>query len=105
MASDPIQESLLKLIADKKKSKKPSKAMTAKSKKNDDEEKSNVVNIMDALKKSVAKELKSPQNRVTSFAAYRLDKRLNQSPRRMRMRVSVSAASRRNGASTNPSSR
>ena len=59
MASDPIQESLLKLIADKKKSKKPSKAMTAKSKKNDDEEKSNVVNIMDALKKSVAKELKS----------------------------------------------
>ena len=59
MVSDPIQESLLKLIADKKKAKKPSKAKASKSKKDDDGEKSNVVNIMDALKKSVAKELKS----------------------------------------------
>ncbi|MVA27288.1 Ku protein (plasmid) [Agrobacterium vitis] len=56
MVSDPIQESLLKLIAAKKKAKKPSKA---KASKEDGEEKSNVVNIMDALKKSVAKELKS----------------------------------------------
>jgi DNA end-binding protein Ku len=59
MVSDPIQQSLLKLIADKKKAKKPSKAKTSKSAKDDDEEKSNVVDIMDALKKSVAKELKS----------------------------------------------
>ncbi|MEZ2223530.1 Ku protein [Rhizobium sp. RCC_161_2] len=59
MVPDPIQESLLKLIADKKKAMKPSKATTSKSTKNDDEKRSNVVNIMDALKKSVAKELKS----------------------------------------------
>jgi DNA end-binding protein Ku len=59
MVSDPIQESLLKLIANKKKAKKPSKAQTSKSAKDDGEEKSNVVNIMDALKKSVAQELKS----------------------------------------------
>ncbi|MGJ7043391.1 non-homologous end joining protein Ku [Shinella sp. BE166] len=58
MVSDPIQESLLKLIADKKKARKPSKAKSSKPTK-DDDEKSNVVNIMDALKKSVAKELKS----------------------------------------------
>jgi DNA end-binding protein Ku len=58
MVSDPIQESLLILIADKKKATKP-KAKTSKSAKDDDEEKSNVVNIMDALKESVAKELKS----------------------------------------------
>ncbi|PWE54012.1 Ku protein [Metarhizobium album] len=59
MVSDPIQKSLLKLIADKKKAKKPTKAKGSKSAKDDDEEKSNVVNIMDALKKSVTKELKS----------------------------------------------
>jgi DNA end-binding protein Ku len=58
MVTDPIQESLLKLIADKK-AKKPSKAKTSKSTTDDDSEKSNVVNIMEALKKSVAKELKS----------------------------------------------
>lgn len=58
MVSDPIQESLLKLIADKKKAKKPTKAKASKSAKADAKE-SNVVNIMDALKKSVAKELKS----------------------------------------------
>ena len=59
MVSDPIQESLLKLIAEKKKAKKPSKAMTSKSTKDDDGKKSHVGNMMDALKKSVAKELKS----------------------------------------------
>ncbi|MBY3412348.1 Ku protein [Rhizobium laguerreae] len=57
MVSDPIQESLLQLIADKKKAKPAKKA--AKSKKDDDGKPSNVVNIMDALKKSVARELKS----------------------------------------------
>jgi DNA end-binding protein Ku len=59
MVSDPIQESLLKLISDKKKALKPTKKSAAKSVKGDDQKKSNVINIMDALKKSVAKELKS----------------------------------------------
>ncbi|MFP3547360.1 Ku protein [Rhizobium sp. SIMBA_035] len=59
MVSDPIQESLLKLIADKKKARKPNKATASNSAKGDDGEKNNVVNIMDALKKSVADELKS----------------------------------------------
>nr|WP_299497843.1 Ku protein [uncultured Rhizobium sp.] len=59
MVSDPIQESLLKLIDDKKKAKKPTKTKASRSTNNNGEEKSNVVNIMDALKKSVAKELKS----------------------------------------------
>jgi DNA end-binding protein Ku len=60
MASDPIQESLIKLIADKKKAKKSSAKSKSKSAtKSDDETKSNVVNIMDALKKSVANELKA----------------------------------------------
>lgn len=58
MVSDPIQESLLKLINQKAKAKKPKKKANAKPEK-DSPEKSNVVNIMDALKKSVAKELKS----------------------------------------------
>ncbi|MQY45402.1 Ku protein [Rhizobiales bacterium RZME27] len=58
MVSDPIQESLLKLIDQKKKAKKPTKKAPAKSRK-DDSEKSNVIDIMDALKKSVSKELKS----------------------------------------------
>ena len=58
MVSDPIQESLLKLIDQKKKAKKPTKKPAAKSK-TDDSEKSNVIDIMDALKKSVEKELKS----------------------------------------------
>lgn len=57
MVSDPIQESLLKLIAQKKKAKKPAKG-TPKSKARETD-KSNVIDIMDALKKSVAKELKS----------------------------------------------
>jgi DNA end-binding protein Ku len=59
MVSDPIQESLLKLIADKKKARKPVRTTTSKTKKKDKETPSNVVNIMDALKKSVQKELKS----------------------------------------------
>lgn len=58
MVSDPIQESLLKLIATKKRTKKSSTSK-ASAKKAVGEEKSNIVNIMDALKKSVAKELKS----------------------------------------------
>ena len=58
LVSDPIQESLLKLIASKKKAKKPTKGSSSKGAKGDDK-KSNVVNIMDALKKSVAKELQS----------------------------------------------
>jgi len=53
MVTDPIQESLLKLIASKK------KARTGlKSKDKHDEQPSNVINIMDALKRSVQAELK-----------------------------------------------
>lgn len=58
MVSDPIQESLLKLIAEKKKALKP-KRSTKGRKTEAAEPKSNVINIMDALKKSVADELKS----------------------------------------------
>jgi DNA end-binding protein Ku len=58
MVSDPIQESLLKLIDEKKKALKPKKS--SKSKKADElEPRSNVVNIMDALRKSVSAELKN----------------------------------------------
>lgn len=57
MVSDPIQESLLKLIATKK------RAMKSARRSNKDKETaapgSNVVNIMDALKQSVAADLKS----------------------------------------------
>jgi DNA end-binding protein Ku len=56
MVSDPIQESLLKIINEKKKALKPAKR-NAKEKAGAPA--SNVVNIMDALKKSVAAELKS----------------------------------------------
>ena len=59
MVSDPIQESLLKLIADKKKATKPSRRSARDSKKGNDQKRSNVVDIMDALKKSVQKELRS----------------------------------------------
>ncbi|MDR7144797.1 hypothetical protein [Rhizobium sp. BE258] len=45
-------ESFLKLIADKKKAEKPSKTKTSKSTKDDDEERSKVLNILDVLKKS-----------------------------------------------------
>ncbi|WP_326912910.1 Ku protein [Rhizobium johnstonii] len=61
MVSDPIQESLLKIIAEKKKALKPAKK-SAKGKP-DAAQASNVVNIMDALKKSVAAELKSSKAR------------------------------------------
>ncbi|NNU63812.1 Ku protein [Rhizobium sp. WYCCWR 11152] len=56
MVSDPIQESLLKLIAEKKKALKPKKA--AKGKAAESAPKSNVVSIMDALRKSVEADLK-----------------------------------------------
>ncbi|TDK37577.1 Ku protein [Rhizobium deserti] len=56
MVSDPIQESLLKLIAEKKKALKPAKK-SAKSKETAAPA-SNVINIMDALKKSLSDELK-----------------------------------------------
>lgn len=59
MVSDPIQESLLRLIASKKRAKKPAKKATSKSQKGMDDKPSNIVNIMDELKKSVDKELKS----------------------------------------------
>jgi DNA end-binding protein Ku len=59
MASDPIQNSLLKLIASKKRAHKPSTKGTSGSTKGHDEKQNNVVNIMDALKKSVQKELKA----------------------------------------------
>ncbi|MGR9242318.1 non-homologous end joining protein Ku (plasmid) [Rhizobium leguminosarum] len=61
MVSDPIQESLLKIIAEKKKALKPAKK--AAKGKPDATQGSNVVNIMDALKKSVAAELKSSKAR------------------------------------------
>ena len=52
MATDPIQESLLKLIAKKKRGLKGAKTSNAKQ-----APASNVVNIMDALKKSIAAEM------------------------------------------------
>jgi DNA end-binding protein Ku len=58
MVSDPIQEGLLALIEEKKKALKPKKT-TAKGKKDDAAPASNVVNIMDALRRSVSDELKS----------------------------------------------
>lgn len=57
MVSDPIQESLLKLIAQKKRALKPK--ATKSSKTGLAKPASNVINIMDALKKSVANELKN----------------------------------------------
>lgn len=56
MASDPIQTSLLALIEEKKKALKPKKP--AKGGKASAAPKSNVVNIMDALRKSVEADLK-----------------------------------------------
>jgi DNA end-binding protein Ku len=56
LVTDPIQESLLKLIASKKKALKPVKK--AKGKKAESDAPSNVINIMDALKKSVEADLK-----------------------------------------------
>ncbi|RVL95613.1 non-homologous end joining protein Ku [Sinorhizobium meliloti] len=58
MVTDPIQESLLKLIAEKKKALKPRK--TTKGKNSEPAEPtSNVINIMDALRKSLADDLTS----------------------------------------------
>ncbi|MDM9628469.1 Ku protein [Rhizobium sp. S152] len=55
MVSDPIQEALLKLIAEKRKQLKPKKSVKGKSA---TASASNVVNIMDALRKSVDAEIK-----------------------------------------------
>ncbi|MFH5776617.1 Ku protein [Paracoccus sp. NGMCC 1.201697] len=52
MVHDPVQENLLALIANRKKGRKPKKAAGAKAQ----ETSGNVVNIMDALKKSLAAE-------------------------------------------------
>jgi DNA end-binding protein Ku len=57
VGSDPGQP--LKLIAARKKANKPTMTKASKSPKDDGDEKSNVVNIIDALKKSVAKDLQS----------------------------------------------
>jgi DNA end-binding protein Ku len=57
MVNDPIQEALLKIIADKKKSMRPLKK--SKGKAEQPETKGNVINIMDALKKSLADEMKT----------------------------------------------
>jgi DNA end-binding protein Ku len=56
MVSDPIQMSLLKLIDQKKKELKPKKR--ANTGKTEAAPKSNVVNIMDALRRSVEADLK-----------------------------------------------
>ncbi|CAN7320804.1 Ku protein [Rhizobium ruizarguesonis] len=57
MVSDPIQDALLKLIEEKRKLLKPKKA--AKGKKERAAPASNVVNIMDALRKSLEADLKN----------------------------------------------
>lgn len=57
MVTDPVQEALLALIEEKKKALKPRK--TTKGKKPENAPASNVVNIMDALRKSVEKDLNS----------------------------------------------
>ena len=57
MVSDPVQERLLDIIASKKKKKRPSKAKPAP------ERPSNVVSIMDALRKSVTSQEKRPKSR------------------------------------------
>jgi DNA end-binding protein Ku len=55
MVADPVQDNLKKIIAAKKKGAKPAKART-KAKDADGEKPSNVVSIMDALKRSLAAE-------------------------------------------------
>lgn len=55
MADDPVQESLLEIISERKKSKKTKKRADQKS----DEAPSNVIDIMSALKKSLAAERSS----------------------------------------------
>lgn len=56
MVSDPVQEKLLDIISAKNKRKRPAKA---KAKSEVAEKPSHVINIMDALRKSVASEKKS----------------------------------------------
>ncbi len=58
MASDPIQEALLSIIAEKKKALKPTKKSRPKSE-GDMPARNNVINIMDALRQSIAAEKKS----------------------------------------------
>jgi DNA end-binding protein Ku len=53
MVRDPLQDRLLEIIASKKKGKRPAKART------EPEAPSNVINIMDALRKSISSEAKS----------------------------------------------
>ena len=59
MLGDPVQAQLRKLIAAKKKGKRPAKT-TAKA---EEERPSNVVNIMDALRRSIAADEKRPKRR------------------------------------------
>ncbi|MGH6915386.1 MAG: Ku protein, partial [Geminicoccales bacterium] len=59
MVGDPVQERLLDIIASKKK--RPAKA--AKTAKAEPERPSNVINIMDALRKSISSEGKSSSRR------------------------------------------
>lgn len=61
MVNDPVQERLLDLIASKKKGRKP--AAKAKSKADADKMPSNVINIMDALRKSIRSEEKPGKRR------------------------------------------
>ncbi|MGZ2505906.1 non-homologous end joining protein Ku [Rhizobium beringeri] len=56
MVTDPIQEALLALIEEKKKTLKPEKS--TKGRKEDADPASNVVNIMDALRKSVERDMR-----------------------------------------------
>jgi DNA end-binding protein Ku len=58
MLGDPVQASLLKLIAAKKQGKRPAKAKAEPERKA-----TNVVNIMDALRKSIAADEKLPKGR------------------------------------------
>lgn len=60
MVDDPVQDRLLDIIASKKK-KRPAKA--AKTEKAEPETPSNVINIMDALRKSISSEGKSTKRR------------------------------------------
>ena len=61
MVNDPVQERLLDIIASKKKGRKPS--TKAKSKTDGDDAPSNVINIMDALRKSIRADSKPSKTR------------------------------------------
>lgn len=60
MVDDPVQDRLLDIIAAKKKKKRPTKTAKAKE---EPETPSNVINIMDALRKSISSEGKSSKRR------------------------------------------